>query len=358
MMKILTLTLHSTDNSGSSLQAYALQKFLLNNGFDTELIDYRPEYVKNNGQKIKTLLKRIIFYKKYNEMLSKTDTFIKSYLKLHKTRYSNYKTLEKTPPVADVYITGSDQLWNSDYDCGKDKAFYLKFVKSGKKMSYAVSLGKENVLDDESEWIYNNAKDFDFVSVREYSSKVLLEKKGINRVEYVCDPVLLLDKSEYLNMQIKPKFKKYIAVYMVEKSDMLDELLQKLKMKYGYETVQIGAFINRSKSDNMIKGTSPTEFLGLLANAEFIVASSFHATVFAHIFEKDFAIIPPHRNSARIEQFLDITDLKHHIVNRSMDIENAIKKIDYKEVNQKLNPFVQESKTVLLNKLASYDKKK
>ena len=59
-MKILTITLHSTSNAGSSLQAYALQKFLLNNGFDTELIDYRPSYVKNDGNRLKTIMKRII----------------------------------------------------------------------------------------------------------------------------------------------------------------------------------------------------------------------------------------------------------------------------------------------------------
>lgn len=355
-MKILTITLHSTSNAGSSLQAYALQKFLLNNGFDTELIDYRPSYVKNDGNRLKTILKRIIFFKKYGEMLTKSNEFIGKYLKLHKTRYTSYKKLVSNPPLADIYITGSDQLWNSDFACGKDKAFYLGFAKSGKKMSYAVSLGKENVSHDEANWIAENVRDFDFVSVREYTSKVLLEENGIKNIEYVCDPVLLLEKEEYLNIQIKPQNSKYIAVYMVEKSDLLDNLLQRLKAIYGYETIHIGAFINRSKSDNLIKGTSPTEFVGLLANAEFIVASSFHATVFAHIFEKNFAIIPPRKNSARIEQFLELTGLTNHIVRSDIDIENSIQNIDYELVNQKLAPFVDNSKKILLNQLALYDK--
>jgi len=358
-MKILTITLHSTNNAGSSLQAYALQNFLLKNGFETELIDYRPNYVKYDGNKYKTIMKRILYYKQYNQMLEKNREFIKKYLKLHKSRYSRYEQLVNDPPCADIYITGSDQLWNGDFDCGKDKAYYLGFVNNGIKMAYAVSLGKDNVSQQEINWIVDNVKDFDFISVREYTSKEILEKNGIKNVEYVCDPVLLLDKEEYLNIQSKPNRNKYIAVYMVEKSDILDNLLQHLKIKYDCETIHIGAFVNRSKSDNLIRGMSPTEFIGLLANAEFIVASSFHATVFSHIFEKNFAIIPPRKNFTRIEQFLELTGLKNRIIRNIGDIKRATMDIDYNEVKKKLVPFVNNSKKIILDKLMLYtDKQK
>lgn len=356
ILKILTITLHSTDNPGSSLQAFALQHFLIENKFNTEIIDYRPEYATTNGAKLKTALKKIIFFREYRNMLRKNNEFINNFLKLTDRRYLSYQELESNPPKADVYITGSDQLWNGDYACGRDKAFYLRFVKSGRKMAYAVSLGKESVSKDEIQWIYNNVKDFDSISVREGSSKVLLEQKGIPKISYVCDPVLLLDKKTYLNMQIKPPYKKYVAVYLVAQSELLDELLQTLKDNYGYEIILVGAYLNKCKCDRQLRGVSPCEFLGLIANAEFIVASSFHATVFSHIFEKKFAIIPPNKNAARIEQFLKITGLEKRIVRTSLDIKEALDDIDYKEVNKRLNTFVVESKSILLNQLNSFNK--
>lgn len=352
-MKVLTITLHSSDNPGSSLQAFALQHFLLGVGHDTEIIDYRPNYVATNGAFVKTTLKKIIFFRKYREMIRKNNEFIDNYLKLNNKRYTSYEELKCNPPKADVYITGSDQLWNSNFACGRDKAYYLGFVKRGKKMSYAVSLGKETISREELEWIYTNVKDFDFISVREYSSKNLLEEKSIAGASYVCDPVLLVDKRTYLEMQIKPPFKKYVAVYLVVQSELLEQLLQALREKYGYEIILVGAFLNRCKCDKQLRGVSPCEFLGLLANADFVVASSFHATVFAQIFEKNFAIIPPKSNSARIEQFLEITNLQNHIVKTSNDIEDALKDIDYTEVNTKLNTFVAKSKKTLLDSFDS-----
>ena len=59
-MKTMTITLHDTDNCGSSLQAFALQTFLLENGVDNEIIDYVPNYVKNNGSALKSFIKHII----------------------------------------------------------------------------------------------------------------------------------------------------------------------------------------------------------------------------------------------------------------------------------------------------------
>lgn len=350
-MKVLTITLHSSDNVGSSLQAFALQRFLLENNIDSQIIDYRPEYVATNGKKIKTFLKKIIYYRSYKKMNEKNSVFVKNFLRLTPKRFFSYRDLEKENFDADVFITGSDQLWNSDFHCGRDKAFYLGFVKKGKKIAYGVSLGKEDVSPGEVEWICSNIKDFDFISVREESSKKLLLDKGIPKVSYVCDPVLLLNKETFSDMLIKPSFERYVAVYLVNASPLLEELLGVLRERYGLKIVLVGAFRNKCTNDIHIRGTSPSEFIGLMANAEFIVASSYHATLFSHLFEKKFAILPPEKNAARIEQFLTITGLERHLVRDKSDLAGAIENIDYKEVKRRLDPFIEVSKKFLLDSL-------
>jgi polysaccharide pyruvyl transferase WcaK-like protein len=357
-MKVLTITLHSTTNPGSSLQAFALQHFLIANNIETEIIDYRPEYTLTNNSKLKTILKKFIYYKEYKETKTKNDLFVEKYLRLTKKRFFTYEDLESEDFNGDVFITGSDQLWNSFYPCGRDRAFYLNFLKKGKKLAYSVSLGKEEVDERELNWICSNIQDFDFVSVREESSKHLLEKYGIPNVAHVCDPVLLLDREVYSKMLIKPQIEKYIVVYLVNKSPLLEELLAILKKKYGFKVVLIGAFRNKCTNDIHIRGTSPLEFLGFMANAEYIVASSFHATLFAHIFEKKFVILPPEQNSARIEQFLSLTGLEEHILRSRSDIPKAIENINYVDAKKRMNSFIAQSKKVLLEQLEKINQKK
>lgn len=351
-MKTLTITLHDTDNCGSSLQAFALQYFLKENNIENQIINYVPSYVKNNGHPIKTFIRKIIFFKESRAREEKNQQFINQYLTLTPDKYSSYKELEKNPPKGDIYITGSDQLWNSSYACGRDKAFYLKFADNGKKISYAMSLGKSEVPQEEVNWILSNIQDFNWISVRENSSKVLLESKGISNIAYVCDPVLLLNQDIYKKMQ-KPviRDKKYIFIYLVEKSEVLENVIRYLKKLYNYEIVFFGSYRSKCTCDVHMRDISPGEFLDLIANAQIVLSGSFHATVFSHIYHKRFVTILPANNQARIKQFLQVTGLERCIINQSSDIENAFADINYDNVGATLNKFIESSKDQLLNSL-------
>ncbi len=349
-MKILTITLHSLQNPGSVLQAFGLQHFLQAQGYDTEIIDYRPAYVSTGKKKFRVALGKLLFMASYLRRTKKFNAFLRDYLRLTPKRYPKYKLLVENPPEADVYITGSDQIWNSSYDCGRDEAFYLGFVKKGVKMSYAASIGKEVVPRNEVQWITKHLKDFDFISVREKTSQTLLKSKGIANVSYVCDPVLLVEEAEYRQMARPPvAYGKYVAVYLVDKSPLLDELVAALKERYGYKIVLIGGFSKRCQADFHIKDMGPRDFLGLIAGAEFVIASSFHATVFSHIFRKKFAVILPEGNGARMEQFLEITQLTHRIIRKSDDLENVWQEINYDLVGDLLTSFVNKSKRKLID---------
>ena len=169
-MKTCTITLQCTDNAGSSLQTYALQKFLNDNGIENEVINYRPKYLLKYGNPIKRIIKEIIYHRECKSQREKNLRFEKRYIKETEKSYATYEDLKANPPKADVYMTGSDQIWNMSYACGRDEAFYLQFVRDGKKISYAASIGKDTIPIDECKSIADKIEDFDYISIREESS--------------------------------------------------------------------------------------------------------------------------------------------------------------------------------------------
>ena len=144
-MKIKTITCHNVYNYGASLQAYSLMKYLQNLGHDVEIIDYMPKYITDTlslwaiGKKWNNnIIIKLAFYSYVvpvrllnRKGRKKFDLFTKKYLNLT-PRYKNFQDLCLNPPQADIYFTGSDQIWNTNIKNGLDPAFYLKFVPTNR----------------------------------------------------------------------------------------------------------------------------------------------------------------------------------------------------------------------------------
>ena len=352
-MKVLTLTLHYIDNCGSCLQAYALQQFLLQQGYDTELIDYRPQYLINNGRPFRHFIKRIIFGKRMKSRWKVFDDFL-AYYRLTDKTYRKYCKLKANPPKADAYIVGSDQVWNRSFPCGRDEAYYLNFVSDGAKMSYAASMGKDSTPTEELEAVKDRIKDFAFVSVREKISAKELCDAGCGGVHWVCDPVLLHNREFYEKLAVHSEKEKYALIYLVPQSELLDKLIQRLKTEKGYKIVYVGSFLNRCDCDVNYTDVGPREFLGLIMDAGFIVAGSFHATVFSHIFQKNFVILP-YRNNARMIQFLELTNLSERYLQSENEMERILCPVDYEIPMQKLEKFRKQSAERLLEALRNVE---
>ena len=152
--KVLTLTTYDVYNYGASLQAYALQQYLITQGQDSELINYQPEYLRRkydykwvNPESalsrfwITRVAYRVMKYLQRQTTMRRKkafDTFHKHYLK-QTTPFYTYEELAANPPEGDLFIVGSDQIWNIFYETGRDSAFYLDFVKQGIKASYSAT---------------------------------------------------------------------------------------------------------------------------------------------------------------------------------------------------------------------------
>lgn len=352
MINIKIITLHSLCNPGSALQAFALQFFFKDKGYNCEIIDYNPYYIYTGKNKIRTIFGKILNFRQAFKREKNFKEFRKKYMRLTKYSYCSKRQLRANPPEADVFITGSDQLWNYSYDCGKDGSYYLDFVKSGYKMSYAVSLGKEDINEEEIRFIKKQTSDFSFISVREKCSKVILEDNGIVPVHYVCDPTMLLPVCSYEKIMKVPNdiSEEYVLVYLVESGELLNDVLKKITEKSNLKVVLIGTFLKKCRCDYWFKDIGPQEFLGLIYNAKYIIASSFHAMVFSIVFNKEFYIIPPKENLARIRSLLTELGIENRLIESQID-EKKIKSsfINYDEVNIKMRKFVQYSQNTLLN---------
>lgn len=345
------ITLHSINNPGSAFQAYALNKFLNGTGIENHIIDYRPAYSKLGRNKIKGVVRAILFLFNEHDANKKYRDFMKNNMKLTPSKYLTYKQLCQKTPKADVYISGSDQLWNADYDCGRDDAYYLGFVEKAKKIAYATSVGKNRISDSAVNLLCSKISDYQYLSVREKPTANLLSQRLSRTVEWVCDPVFLLDKDEYMSMCSSNIYGKYAVVYLSAASELLNEVIQFVKKKYGLTIIQAGGNVKRCQCHVHLKNVGPYDFLTLINNAQLVISSSFHATAFSHILHRNFVAILPEKNGERISSLLSLSELEYKIVNSIDDIDEAVKEADFNLVDERLKPFIALSKNYLLNAL-------
>lgn len=358
-MQIDIITLHCPLNCGSVLQGFALRKYLAKQYGENnvQLIDYVPHYMEDEGRPVRTFLRKILFYKQYRQRSENFGDFIKRHCVLTNQKYKSYEELKSNPPKADIYVTGSDQLWNPCFNCGNDPAYYLQFIQNVPKMSYAASMGTDNYTEEQLKNIADKIYDYSFVSVREQCSVAQLEQAGVPDVKCVCDPTLLLNAEDYSAIaKSHAHLGKYVAVYLVERSELLDQTLEMFRQQ-GYKIVGVAGYLNKYECDVRLMDAGPAEFLGLIRDASFVVATSFHATVFSLIFHKQFAIIPPSMNPARIEQLLSMVKLTDRIITKPEQLSGLQRNIDYQEVQNILDRHIEESRVWLKNALDTLEEK-
>lgn len=321
-MKIEILTIHRLNNFGSAFQAMALCEYLNNMGHDAEVLDYHPDYYK--GNKLKNKIGRILFRRTYLNREHKFSEFVKKYIPVSMQNFKTYEEVKNDHPKADVYVSGGDQLWNYYHICGNDDTYKLTFW-NGRKISYGTSLGgadfsKENLAD-----LCGKIKDFEAVSVRESSSVDLLNTNNIS-AEWVVDPVMLLPTKRYEEIMIYPKEdRKYAFVYLVSPSKLLDEAVEYLSVVCGLKIIVYAGLGHKCKCDSQKRELSPEEVIGYIKNAEIVLSSSFHATVFSLLFKKKFAVIlPDEHTNERLFDLLRWTMLEETILHDCKGLMNIM----------------------------------
>ena len=367
MKKICIVTFHNAHNYGAVLQAFALCKILkkINKNNDIKIINYKNKNIMKQYKLFTPVRKNIIKWfrliakdiKNYHlniQRFTAFDNFIKNNLALTRS-FKTEKKIKKNPPLADIYITGSDQVWNPGIVGGVSDIYTLNFGDSGiKKISYAASIGNVNNIDKHTDEFVKKLHKLNHISIREESCKEKLEKVLSRNVAVVLDPTLLLTVNDWEKeiKDIKRNDEKYILAYMVEKNDEFIKITNELSNKEGYKVIHFK--LDNLGLKNILKSAytaGPLEFINYIKNAEYIVTTSFHATVFSIIFNKKFWVIPHATTGATVIDLLTKVGISNRVVNTLEEFEekNYSEEIDYKKVNQKLEDERNKSLHWLIN---------
>lgn len=366
-MQIKTITCHDVYNHGASLQAYALLAYLESMGHTVEIIDYKPNYLSRHYQlwsidnpiydrpfiKLLYLLAKLPGRLLSLHRKRTFDKFTKQYLKRTSCRFHSNEELKANPPQADVYIAGSDQIWNTLFQNGRDAAFYLDFAPTtARRVAYAASFATEDVVEDFKPFVQRMLQNFDAVSIRERYSLPLLNSLGRCDGVYVCDPVFLLSK-EHWNRLLPSKCEedKYVLVYDAEKSAEIKDVTKKIAMEKGLKIYNVSAF-RIGYADRELWDISPMEFVRLIRDAVFVVSNSFHATAFSLIFERDFCVVNrSERINERMKSLLTSYGISERLVTRHSD--TLLKSVDYRKIASMLQRDIAYSKDFLQSQLIS-----
>lgn len=300
-MKICTITCQHAYNYGARLQTYALAHYLQLQGHEVEVIDYRPDYMRGDvqvwfwpGASVRQwgkLLLQLPMRLRAKCRQTYFDAFSEKYIPLTKRVYWSIDELRVDAPQADVYIAGSDQIWNTEFRNGTDPGYYLDFGDSSvRRISYAASFATENVLPAAREFVKSNLARFDVISVREHSALAILESLGYKGKE-VLDPVFLLSKEEWSEMADDTgKGEKYVLVYDFMNSSLIRKEAERIAKEQKLKIYSIGDK-RFGYCDRNVIYASPQTFLGLIKHASHVVSNSFHGTAFAMIFGVPYSIV-------------------------------------------------------------------
>lgn len=348
MKKVGIITIHNSPNYGACLQSYALYRYIQQQGNDVEIIDlHRPfayedyipskKYVSSRSVKrsllsrIKGNVKSLIGIKPKKSSLyspsaiKKFDEF-NAVIKLSQP-YRGIDELYANPPLYDLYVSGSDQLWNPTQAYCLEP-YFLTFVPKGqgKKISYATSVGITDLRDNEKKDFAKWLNLYDDISVREYQAQSLLQ--GLladKKVNQVADPTFLLDPKDWKDMAVKPNQSKYILMFTLQHRPEILEYCLQLSKQSGLPLIELGQVQPDvlDGSYTAVKDAGPKEFLGYIENAELVITDSFHCTVFSLIMGANnfyTYIAPTNQRGSRIIDLLNTYQIIEHLLSPDLNV--------------------------------------
>lgn len=359
MKTVKTITCHDVYNVGAGLQAYALVTYLKGQGYDAQILDYKPEYLTRhyrlnvvaNPRFDKPVVRQLYLLAKLPGRLralksrkkQEFDAFRKQYLPVTDRSFSSNEELRKNCPPADAYIAGSDQIWNPLFPNGKDPAFYLDFVHDGKKISYAASFAVQEIPQEMLDAVRDRLSSFDAVSVREKSGAAILERMGIPGVQ-VCDPVFLLPQNAWNELiGDTSSVKISLFVYDFDNSSLIADLAGQIAQE---KHIPVLSYFSRSYADR-VEESGPVQFLRNIAGSAVVLSNSFHATAFSLILHKEFYVVGRKEAiNSRMVDLLEELGLSDRYLTEPGDWKKAAP-IDWDRVDLLLNRQITRSKTFL-----------
>lgn len=334
----IILTFSKDDNRGANLQCYALKKKLEELGVIVRFLDIQlPRKQLNITGLLVSKLKNIC-----------ASSFRKRNKFAYTRKYSNLQQLKNNPLQADIFIVGSDQVWNPDLTRKLDpRVYFFSFLDdSVKRISYAASFGTSEWTPSEYDsQIAVLLSKFDRVSVREDSGCEICDRVfGRSDVVQCVDPSLLLttnDIQKLIRGKIRPR--KHIYSYLLYRSDKVFDLIDKISSQTKLKIT--GDCRNPNIFDKLLAIHGIERWLKNIAEAELVVTNSFHTMAVSILMHKDFIVVPPVKGrEARLISLLNVLGLEDRYIGYGKNIDiSSLPPIDYEVVDKNINNLRQSS---------------
>lgn len=311
----------------------ALNQVINAMGYDAQNIDYndtsRVWRSLSSAQKLRHLLWKAV----QNSLLGgrersrRFDAFRREHLRLSERAWTSPQQLSDDPPLYDLYLSGSDQIWNPDVIHG-DYSYLLAFVPkaaggggAGKKLAYASSFGKAALPEGEREPYRRYLSEYSAIGVRESSGRAILKELLDIEAQVVLDPTLLLDRRQWSPLAARPgqgRREKYILCYHMPGDGLvtgaIHTLADRLSAATGLHVIHLGLkeYCKWKRGLDCRTDYGPAEFLSAFLDAEAVITNSFHGTAFAANFGKRL-IVPVNmeldQETARHRRMVDFLEL-------------------------------------------------
>lgn len=335
-MKISILTFSKEDNYGANLQCYALLHTLKEMGHRVDIIDIQLSPLKMSlSSRILRLYQHYKFYK-----------FRKKHLEIYYTKkYHSIEEIMSNPPQSDLYIVGSDQVWNPQITRRLDPLIYFfSFLPDdAKRVSYAASFGVESWNDDLLKPKVKKLLDkFTAVTVREKQGISICRDVFEVEASEVCDPTLLLPSYDAIcGAYNSDRRTKELIYFKFIRNTATEEIIRDYAKKANLKFVRVGDF-HLKQGSTIRPFASISRWLNNLRYSQMVITDSFHCMVFSIIFHRQFIAMPSMPNrSSRMLNFLNLLNLSDRYCADSNELRARIeslynKEIDYNAVDIKI----------------------
>ena len=366
-MKVEIITLHRITNFGSMLQTYATQTAIEKLGHEAEVLDFVPDGIsfkrgcwpKNDVPAWKKLIKLPPLFAVNLIEYHDVSRFLRKYIHISPKRYHCYQEIMADIPIADAYLSGSDQVWNTQNNNPPEdlNAYYLGFAPEGKKrIAYAGSFGKNTFTEDEEKIIKELIAKYDYISVREDDGLKILQRFGFDNGIHVVDPTLLLRGDEWRKFASVKKAPKpgYVFVYNLNRNALIKEVAKAIAKEKGLRIINFADTFDFIKGAENRFGNTAEDFVNHIANADYVVTDSFHGTAFSLNLNRQVIVVKAPRYNSRIESILRVAGfLETRLVGTVEESLNALTTpIDYQVVNPRIEVERDKSFEYLKNALS------
>ena len=348
-MKYGIITFHNTLNCGAALQAYALCKFLRNNGVECDILDYKcPSIVrrelqfKKSANPIKTGINYLFVWPKQKKMNSDFLSIMHDEKMLSEVTFTP-ENIDRANSLYDGFITGSDQVMNLKIT-QNDYNYFLAFANDDKaKIAFSASLG-ERWNDSENKKVISFLERYSAISLREKNDCDFLNALGLKSV-HTCDPTMLLTTKDWKQISIIPKERDYVLLYNPESG--VEKIATLYAKQTGKQLIWIGT--GRVKlSKKGAKTVRPSEWLGYIQNANAVFTDSYHGLLFSLYFNKPVWTMYNGERSSRQLSLYNKLGIYDCVYSTDKGFQNNI---NYAACNTRIEHFREESAKYLISSI-------